>query len=283
MSDSVGQMLRHHREEKGLTMEEVSKITKVPEKTLQLIENDQFRELPAPAYTKGFIKLFAQAVGADLSAIVGLYMGTQPQAMKQELTIQNDSLKTEPLWVVILRQVSQILKSMKDNARKLNPRVWIVSAGILILLTIVSWVRSCGPSRREEAVRPDGIIQKKERVQIPEVSSNLIDVKEEPRPTRIEAEASQAVRENFGNVLKLTAKVRSTVWIRVYCDERLVFEGTLKKGIEETWQAQKYFKMRLGNPEAIDFMLNGRELGHIGPRGKISNIRLTEEGWYISD
>jgi hypothetical protein len=83
--------------------------------------------------------------------------------------------------------------------------------------------------------------------------------------------------------LSLEGEVNQPVWLRIYCDQRLVFEGTLKKGAQETWKAQDSFRLRVGNPDAIKFSLNGKPLGRMGPPGKIRDIRLTKDGWYVTD
>ena len=61
--DRVGLMLRQAREERGLTLDDVARITRVPLRTLEAIEDGDRTALPAPVYVRGFVRAFARAVG----------------------------------------------------------------------------------------------------------------------------------------------------------------------------------------------------------------------------
>lgn len=62
---TVGEILRAARKKQGLTLEEVSKKTKITVQYLQAIEENNFKQLPAAAFTKGFITNFAKTVSVD--------------------------------------------------------------------------------------------------------------------------------------------------------------------------------------------------------------------------
>src|SRR5690606_21025267 len=61
--ESVGQYLRQQRESKRMSIEEVSRATRVPIASVERIEADQFDELPGEVFVRGFLKSYAQAVG----------------------------------------------------------------------------------------------------------------------------------------------------------------------------------------------------------------------------
>lgn len=65
MGASVGERLRHAREARGLTLEDVATQTRVPIRHLRAIEDSNFSELPAVTYTVGFGRSYANAVGLD--------------------------------------------------------------------------------------------------------------------------------------------------------------------------------------------------------------------------
>ena len=61
----IGQTLKKHREERGISLGELAKITRVPEKHLADLEAGAFERLPGDVFVKGFIRAHARAVGAD--------------------------------------------------------------------------------------------------------------------------------------------------------------------------------------------------------------------------
>ena len=68
---SVGATLRQAREAKGLSLEDIKNSTQIMTRQLQEMEHDDFSSFAAPIYAKGFIRLFARAVGIDPDVVRG--------------------------------------------------------------------------------------------------------------------------------------------------------------------------------------------------------------------
>ncbi|MEM8918022.1 MAG: RodZ domain-containing protein [Pseudomonadota bacterium] len=66
---SAGQLLKQAREQKNLTIEEVAKTTRIPQRHLSSIEIGDFEALPGRTYAIGFAKSYARAVGLSDAAI----------------------------------------------------------------------------------------------------------------------------------------------------------------------------------------------------------------------
>lgn len=72
---SVGALLRHHREKMGFTLKDVSARTRIRTTHLQNIEEENFAELPAPVYLRGFLIEYARTLGLrEPGALVARYM-----------------------------------------------------------------------------------------------------------------------------------------------------------------------------------------------------------------
>jgi flagellar biosynthesis protein FlhG len=59
---------------RGIELEEISALTKVGERALQLIEANRYHELPAPVYLQGFLKEYAKCLRLDPTRVTGTYM-----------------------------------------------------------------------------------------------------------------------------------------------------------------------------------------------------------------
>jgi hypothetical protein len=68
-----GARLRQQRESKSLTVPDVVKLTKIPEKTLLHLEEGAFELLPAEVFVRGFLKSYCRAVGLNVEATVAEY------------------------------------------------------------------------------------------------------------------------------------------------------------------------------------------------------------------
>jgi cytoskeletal protein RodZ len=75
--DTVGQFLRRQRETKRMSIEEVSRATRVPMASVEKIEADQFDELPGEVFVRGFLKSYAGAVGVDPDEVLARYTASR--------------------------------------------------------------------------------------------------------------------------------------------------------------------------------------------------------------
>src|SRR5690606_35783297 len=75
--ESVGQYLRKQRESKRMSIEEVSRATRVPIASVERIEADQFDELPGEVFVRGFLKSYAQAVGLSADEVLARYTASR--------------------------------------------------------------------------------------------------------------------------------------------------------------------------------------------------------------
>ena len=61
-------------------------------------------------------------------------------------------------------------------------------------------------------------------------------------------------------MLVLEVRTKEDCWLRVSVDKQIVFEKTLAKGKTEKWQGKENISLRIGKPEALEVLLNGRPI-----------------------
>jgi transcriptional regulator with XRE-family HTH domain len=71
--ESIGQILKQARQNKGMSTSEVAAKIKSNIQVIEALENDDFDQLPAPVYVKGFLRLYAQCVDVEPENLVQLY------------------------------------------------------------------------------------------------------------------------------------------------------------------------------------------------------------------
>ena len=72
--ENPGKHFRKLRTDKGLSTKEVSEITRISEVNLNAIENQDFEALPADTFTRGFITIYSDFLGADTPLLVARFM-----------------------------------------------------------------------------------------------------------------------------------------------------------------------------------------------------------------
>ncbi|MFZ9594833.1 MAG: RodZ domain-containing protein [Bdellovibrionia bacterium] len=70
---SLGEYLRHERELRGITIEQVASATKVGVRSLHALEADHYSELPAKPFVRGFVNAYCQFIGLDSKEVLARY------------------------------------------------------------------------------------------------------------------------------------------------------------------------------------------------------------------
>lgn len=69
-----GTLLKSIREKRGMSIDDVARITKIPAKFVRFIEDNNVKKLPARVYVQGFVKNLASLYRLDVEATVKAYL-----------------------------------------------------------------------------------------------------------------------------------------------------------------------------------------------------------------
>src|SRR5258708_12605959 len=83
---SVGSYLRELRTRRGVSLEEISRSTRVLTSYLEALEADDFEALPAPVFTRGFIRAYCQTLGVAPDEAFAIYDGRAVDAPETKTT-----------------------------------------------------------------------------------------------------------------------------------------------------------------------------------------------------
>jgi cytoskeletal protein RodZ len=89
----VGQYLREQRESRRMSVEEVSRATRVPVQSVERIEADRFDELPGEVFVRGFLKSYARALGVPADEVMARYTASRRVAWVTPLPLSSSSPK----------------------------------------------------------------------------------------------------------------------------------------------------------------------------------------------
>lgn len=70
---TVGEILSQVRKEKELTLDQVARKTKIRPKFIKAIEKDELGQLPSATVAQGFIKNYAEFIGASTTYVLALF------------------------------------------------------------------------------------------------------------------------------------------------------------------------------------------------------------------
>lgn len=87
--ESVGTLLKTQRENKRMTLGEVSRVTRVSIPNLEAIEAGRFDELPGEVFARGFLRSYAQAVGVAPAEVLAKYTQSRRVRLVTPLPVQS--------------------------------------------------------------------------------------------------------------------------------------------------------------------------------------------------
>jgi cytoskeleton protein RodZ len=160
--ESIGEILREARHHKNASLEDVSRATRIKMEILEQLEADEFDRLAAPAYTKGFLKLYSEYLGLDSQAMVDAYLRSQGGLRRQGLHVETE----------------KTVRARKPPELKLPLRsVGMVVVGLTVVVFVIVLTKSHLSRRASPPVEP--IVS----ANAPSVPRADFDAYYQPKPT----------------------------------------------------------------------------------------------------
>jgi cytoskeletal protein RodZ len=247
--DSQGARLRKLRLEKGLSLEEAQKKTKVHLSILKAIEEDSLVNLN-PVYIKGFLKIYCKFLGVDPKDYITDYK--EPQVVVKYVSDKEDRAGSF--------FGADSIKSIFFNTVYAKIKIFSIAILIIALFSIgVFYLGKFIFSRRAS-------LPKKEKL-------SAIMLEKKVNPPKLQKQPAAVT------IIRLGIRAKENCWIQLKADGRTVFENILKKGRFESWQAKEKIELSLGNARAVELEVNGKIIPVLGRRGQsLKNISITKEG-----
>lgn len=92
MADPIGKILSAAREDCGLSIAGIAKVTRIPVSSIIALEAGQFDLLPAPVFVRGFIRSYAREVDLDPGEALARYDSHLSQSALEEPADNSGSL-----------------------------------------------------------------------------------------------------------------------------------------------------------------------------------------------
>lgn len=93
--DSIGRYLRHAREARAMSVEEVSRATRIPVSAIERIEADHFDDLPGEVFVRGFLRAYARAVSIPVEEVLARYTASRRVAVVTPLPLTSPMRGTQ--------------------------------------------------------------------------------------------------------------------------------------------------------------------------------------------
>ena len=92
--EPVGRYLKNIRLARGITIGEIARVTRVPERSIIALEDDRFDDLPGEVFVRGFLKAYARALSISVDDMLARYTSSRRVARVVPLPIVPREPKT---------------------------------------------------------------------------------------------------------------------------------------------------------------------------------------------
>ena len=247
---TFGDTLRQARGDLGATLADAERETKIHRRYLEALENEDESALPAPVYTRGFIRTYCRYLGLNPEAMLDLFGRRRTSEERPEL--RPIPAQLSPSRAVSLRPVA--LLGIVVMVGLLAAYLWAQYNSFVESIGQVEQV----PSSRS-AASPT----------VPPKSAPLVvSPVASPSPAPIAVVASPSPEPTPARGLVVEARIVERTWLEVWVDGRSVMAETVQAGGTRSFSADHQVRMRVGNAAGVQVIVNGVSQGPLGAQGQ---------------
>jgi len=244
---SFGEELRREREIRGISLKEIADATKISKRFLEAIERNDHRTLPAPVFTRGFIREYARYLGLNADEIVNRY---------NFAAAGDDRIEKSPHLERLTHPDVPPKKGIPPPYARVDRNVYVLLL-IIAILAAATFVAMRHKRASAEAVKIESAIAQPVRASAPAARTN---------PPSEE-------------VMRMTVDVVDDSWVVLDADDKPAINERLRPGMRKLVEAKESFHFRtIGNAAGIKLTLNDVPLPPLGRDGEVIHDRTFGRG-----
>lgn len=272
---TLGEELRHKREQQGVTLAEIAEATRIGTRFLKAIETNNFSILPGGIFTRSFIRAYAKHVRMNEDEAIALYLqqiaepsveeqALQTAAIKQVAPVEKLRKQPPPPLVVAKQPVRATAPSrrfepvaLRQSTARTNWPTIVIGAGIVIfiVLIVVALVKQLNQGKGESGSPATAVAEKNappKPTQQPATS-----------PAQSGSGSSQPEQPPLSQGQPLVVKLEAATgdsWVKYQVDDSKPITLILKQGeSRDLPPAQSQVTVNYGNRTTLKFKINDRE------------------------
>ena len=276
--ETIGSILKEAREKQNKNIDDIVETTKISRANIAAIEAENFDFCPGHAYTRAFIKIYAEELNLDAEELAGMYDQKIPGKNRLDDKVKPVS---ETRLLLFLFDKKTILAAIiclvvllfffgygKNDTGKINRDLPVeaeINPGTNSSSTAEIKVE-------KEPVVNNGSISVSELSTI-EKGNVVEEVSIEGNPASSGDEEREALVPPETFVVRFVA--RDLTWLKIVADDE-VSEIMLRAGELHTKSAVKSMRVRIGNSGGVSLFYNDIPLGSPGKPGQPVDIQFPE-------
>lgn len=291
---SMGEELARHRQDKNLTVAQISAKLKIAENFLEKMEQGDFAFLPA-VYVRAFLRSVAAEIGLDPDQMAQrLAAAAAPDTSQREAPGGAGSapapIRTAPATPDEVTEPPRSTPGAgpgrgtpdgtapdyngveREKNKDAGDAGWFkspVTLGIMLIIVLVGLYLAFG---RKPQAPPDPL---ETGISVVTPGTETQSLRDAPLIPITEGNKVDTVTVSQHT---LTLKSDETAWVRIVYQDSLVDEGVFESGFSRSWMSPEKFYLKIGNAGGIRLIFDGTDLGLPGKKGQVVTVLVTKEG-----
>jgi cytoskeletal protein RodZ len=236
---NFGERLKREREMREVSLDELTKATRISTRFLEALENENWERLPGGVFGHGFVRTIARYLGLDEESLLGEYDLARSEKSPPGIAKPEERIPSPPKWVSV--------------------------AAVLVLFLIVAGLFYAGRYgwRRYLAHRGAN-------------SSSSPSLPSPPVPLN-PSNTSSTASTSAVLPLDLSVSTSAATHVRVLADNNLLLDSELPAGETRHFSANQQFEVSAGDSSAVLLELNGQAMPPLGAPGSSGTIVLSQK------
>jgi cytoskeletal protein RodZ len=206
------------------------------------IEENDFTSVPPGIFARSFIRTYAREVGVDPEAAIAQFRSMIEPAPQKEKAAPDESVD---------EQLAS--RSFAPDLSESRPGWGYTLIAAALLVAVIS-VHRYASQNQSDALPADTSV------------------------TREEAADTSVAVATTGNGVRLEMRAQGPCWVRAVVDGQVAFARLLQPGETEMLSGRRDIILRVGDPAALTYSINGRPGAPLGVANRPVTVRFDASG-----
>ena len=237
---NFGERLKREREMREVSIDELTKATRISTRFVEALENEDWSRLPGGVFGHGFVRTIARYLGLNEESLLGEY----------DLARSEQAPAPPP----------------KPEERIPSPPPWLTALAVLLLLLLVAGLFYAGRYgwHRYAAYRAAKI-------------SAAASLSTQSQPQSSSTSPGLAEQSSAAAPLDLSVSTSAATRVRILADNKLLLDAELPAGETRHFSANQQFEVTAGDSSAVLLELNGKAMPPLGAPGASGTMVLSQK------
>ena len=235
-----GERLKRERELREVSMDELTKATRISARFVQALENEDWAKLPGGVFGHGFVRTIARYLGLNEEALLGEYDSARAEHSPPPPPKLEERIPAPPKWL--------------PAAAVLVVLLFII--GFFLTIRYVWHRYSTHRAEKESGAAP---------------------LSAQPQPQSGSAAAESTEQSSTAVLLDLSVSTSAATRVRILADDKLLLDAELPAGETRHFSANQQFEVTAGDSSAVLLELNGKAMPPLGAPGGSGTMVLSQK------